>query len=241
MDDKPALSININQFAFDHDKYVIEHIELTVPEQQLVCIIGPSGCGKSSFLNCVAGLYPNNNAIHVEYPNEKRLAYIFQEPRLLPWLNVYDNIALVTPNEVPEQIYQLLADVGLAEHSHCYPSTLSGGMQRRASIARAFAVKPTILLLDEPFVSLDAPTAQQCRDVLLKLAKLHRTTILFVTHDLSEALYLADNVLFLSHRPSRIVHQYQPTRSSSIEDNNISEMKAAILQSHPNILSGSTT
>lgn len=241
MDDKLALSISINQFAFEHDQNVLEHIELTVPEQQLVCIIGPSGCGKSSFLNCVAGLYPNNNAIHIEYPKEQRLAYIFQEPRLLPWLNVFDNIALVTPNTEPEQIHQLLADVGLAEHSHCYPNTLSGGMQRRASIARAFAVKPTILLLDEPFVSLDAPTAKQCRDVLLKLTKLHRTTVLFVTHDLSEALYLADNILFLSHRPSTIIHQYQPTRSSSIEDNHINEMKAAILECHPNILSGSAT
>lgn len=240
MDVKPALSIRINQFGFTHEQCVIEHIDLTIPEQQLVCIVGPSGCGKSSLLNCVAGLYPNNDAIYINYPEKQKLAYIFQEPRLLPWLTVYDNIALVVPDAEPAYLQQLLADVGLAQYSHCYPNTLSGGMQRRASIARAFAVKPNILLLDEPFVSLDAPTAKQCRDVLMKLANQHRTTILFVTHDLSEALYLADNILFLSHRPSTIIHQFQPTRSASIENDNINSMKTALLKQYPEILSGIT-
>jgi NitT/TauT family transport system ATP-binding protein len=238
VDDNDAISITINQFGFSSEQIVIDFIDLSIPDQQFVCIVGPSGCGKSSLLNCVAGLYPLTNTIKVDYQDKQTLGYIFQEPRLLPWLSVYDNIALVSPDVEPDHLKQLLADVGLAEHSHHFPNTLSGGMQRRASIARAFAVNPTILLLDEPFVSLDAPTAKQCRDVLMKLAKRFRTTILFVTHDLSEALYLADNIVFLSNRPTKVIHQFQPTRTSSIEDENITQMKTGLLRKYPGLLSG---
>ena len=128
-----------------------------------------------------------------------RIAYAFQSPRLLPWRTLLENLLLVLPStsEARERIEILLQEVGLADAAHVYPERLSLGMQRRAALARAFAVEPDLLLMDEPFVSLDEPTADRLRDLLCRLLERHPATVLFVTHDSREALRLADRILLL--------------------------------------------
>ncbi|GAA6170356.1 ABC transporter ATP-binding protein [Colwellia sp. KU-HH00111] len=192
---------------------VLGQLKFNVKNGEFVAIIGPSGCGKTTLLNMISGLESSVEQ-QITYgdtsDNEKHkphLGYIFQQPRLMPWLTVRENIELVLPTSQHYGIAELLAQVGLANQGEYYPRQLSGGMQRRVSIARAFATNPKLLLLDEPFNSLDAPTANRLRLLLIDLCKQRGTTVIFVTHDLSEAIYLADRILFMSNPPSTVIHQ----------------------------------
>lgn len=135
------------------------------------------------------------------------MGYVFQNPRLLPWLRVRDNIELILekPSTKQSRVDALLHATGLDEFGHFYPDQLSLGMQRRVALARAFAVEPYLLLMDEPFVSLDQPTANQLRELLIRVWSTHRSTVLFVTHDLLEAVTLADRIVFLSASPARVI------------------------------------
>jgi NitT/TauT family transport system ATP-binding protein len=146
----------------------------------------------------------------VEWPpddGDRRLGYVFQNPRLLPWLTVRNNIRLVLddPNSAADRIDELLEIMELKGFADYYPNRISVGMQRRAALARAFAVEPRLLLMDEPFVSLDLPTANLLRSLLLRVWETHRSRCLFVTHDLREATQLADRILFLSRPPARVI------------------------------------
>lgn len=185
----------------------IGQFQMQIPRNQFVCLVGPSGCGKTSLLNIIAGL---DSEFHGEITlNQQRAdahsAYVFQNPRLLPWLTVRQNIELVFDQPPAELIDVLLLDMQLDNMQQVYPERLSLGMQRRVAIIRAFATNPDLLLMDEPFVSLDAPSARQIRQSLYQLWQHKPHTVLFVSHDLREAIALADRLVFLSKAPMQIV------------------------------------
>jgi ABC-type nitrate/sulfonate/bicarbonate transport system ATPase subunit len=167
-------------------------------------LVGPSGCGKTTMLRIIAGLDSDYQGTVVR-PAAGRLGMVFQEPRLLPWRTVEDNVRLVAPNAEPAKLATLLEVLELAQHRSHYPGELSLGLARRVALARALAVAPDILLLDEPFVSLDDALAGRLRDELVSLVDNRTLTTLMVTHDVDEAVRLADRVFLLSARPGRIL------------------------------------
>jgi NitT/TauT family transport system ATP-binding protein len=179
---------------------VLSNVAFEVSPREFVVITGPSGCGKSTLLNIVAGLDKDFEGTIDLGSACDRMTFIFQAPRLLPWRTVYENIALVLPDGDPRlaKIPEMLARVGLTEAANAYPERISLGMQRRASLARGFILEPQILLMDEPFVSLDDPTAQSLRQLLMELVNRQPTTVIFVTHDRGEAIQLATRILRLS-------------------------------------------
>jgi NitT/TauT family transport system ATP-binding protein len=183
---------------------VLEGIGFSVAAGEVVALVGPSGCGKTTLLRIVAGLDTDFEG-EVARPAEGRLGMVFQEPRLLPWRTVEDNVRLVAPGADAVALAALFAALELAEHRNHYPGELSLGLARRVSLARAFAVDPAYLLLDEPFVSLDLPLARRLRQQLAELIETRGTATLFVTHDPEEAVHLADRVLLLSPRPARVI------------------------------------
>jgi len=166
-------------------------------------LIGPSGCGKSTLMRIIAGLDHGFEGKVQRPPG--RLGFVFQEPRLLPWRSVEDNIRLAAPDVGRDELDSLLQLLGLAGHRAHFPSELSLGLARRVAIARAFAIKPALLLLDEPFVSLDAPLALAMQQELAALVAERAVTTVLVTHDVSEAVRLADRIFVLSHRPARVI------------------------------------
>lgn len=225
---------------------VIKEIEFSVKSGEFIAIIGPSGSGKTTLLNMLSGLEDateqkllcNSKAINSH--DEYQLGYVFQQPRLMPWLTVKENLQLVLPTAQYQKIDGLLAQVGLADKGNYYPKQLSGGMQRRVAIARAFAVNPELILLDEPFNSLDAPTAAKLRLLLVNLCKSCGSTVIFVTHDLSEAIYLADRIIFMSNSPSSIIHQVNVDLPKPRQESGSAELtwQAQLMMRHPQILSG---
>ena len=192
---------------------VLKNVNLTVKDRQFACLLGPSGCGKSTLLNMIARLLsPSAGSIEFEGQDPKlvNIGYIFQEPRLLNWRTVADNIEFaLRVKRVPRQnrpaiVERYLKMVGLDNFKHAYPLTLSGGMQSRVGIARAFAIHPDVLLMDEPFSNLDELTARQLRRDLLDLWEKERLTVLFITHNALEAVYMGDVVHVMSNRPAEI-------------------------------------
>jgi NitT/TauT family transport system ATP-binding protein len=199
------------------EKFTVLHdISLTVDEGKFVSIVGPSGCGKSTLLNVIAGIEAYDGGGVTIHPRadrrgaEPRVAYVFQSPRLLNWLTVENNIHFVLEaQKVPrprwrELVTKNLEMVGLAGQERNYPLNLSGGMQQRVAIARALAIEPDILLMDEPFSHLDAITARKLRFDLMEILQRAKPTILFVTHDLSEAVFLSDSIYMMTTKPARI-------------------------------------
>lgn len=186
---------------------VLENIKLAIEPESFVVLTGPSGCGKSTLLNIVAGLDDDfEGEVRFQSPDAKR-GYIFQSPRLLPWRTIEENILLPLPADDPRRanVPAMLQRVGLTEAANAYPERVSLGMQRRASLARGFILEPDILLMDEPFVSLDDPTALDLRKLLIDLYTRRPTTILFVTHDRTEAVMLATRILRLDGASASIV------------------------------------
>ena len=199
------------------EKFTVLHdISLTVDESKFVSIVGPSGCGKSTLLNVIAGIESCDGGSVTIHPRagrsdaEPRIGYVFQSPRLLNWLTVENNIHFVLEaQKVPrsrwrELVARNLEMVGLAGQERNYPLNLSGGMQQRVAIARALAIEPDILLMDEPFSHLDAITARKMRFDLMDILQRAKPTILFVTHDLSEAVFLSDSIYMMTTKPARI-------------------------------------
>jgi ABC-type nitrate/sulfonate/bicarbonate transport system ATPase subunit len=184
---------------------VVRGLELRLEAGSFGALIGPSGCGKTTILRIAAGLDPDFRG-RLRTPGSGRLGIVFQEPRLLPWRTVEDNIRLALPaHEAAADLTDLVEILGLGSHLARYPGELSLGLARRTAIARAFAVRPDFLLLDEPFVSLDEAVADRLRNELVALTSRTKVTTLFVTHDLAEAIQLADRLFFLSDRPARII------------------------------------
>lgn len=188
---------------------VLRDVRFAIGERELVVLTGPSGCGKTTLLNLIAGLDDDFEG-HITLPEYDGdglpLSYIFQEPCLLPWRTVRENIrlALPSPEQSGERIAWLLETMGLAAAADSYPQTLSTGMSRRAALARGFVVNAPLLLMDEPFSSIDEPTAVRLRKLLLSQLESVPCTVLFVTHNLREALFLGDRLLILSGRPATL-------------------------------------
>src|ERR1700722_782197 len=179
-------------------------------EGEAGALIGPSGCGKSTLMRILACFDRDfEGSVHV--PADGRLGMVFQEPRLLPWRSVEDNVRLSAPKGSEAEVAALFATLGLSEHGTHFPGELSGGLARRAALARAFAVRPTLLLLDEPFVSLDAPLARQLQRDLAKLVESRSMITVLVTHDVDEAIALADRIYVLSARPAHVVGEIRVT------------------------------
>jgi NitT/TauT family transport system ATP-binding protein len=198
---------------------VLSDLALTVRRGEFAAVVGASGAGKSTLLRVVAGLMePLRGSIHrhlEENSGRRSIAIVFQEARLMPWRRVHENVALgleglgLADEEVRRRVSDALALVGLRDFAQRWPHQLSGGPRPRVGIARALAVRPEILLMDEPFGALDAITRQTLQDELLRIWAATRTTILFVTHDIEEAAYLADRVLLLGGSPTRISETYE--------------------------------
>ncbi|RIZ71063.1 MAG: ABC transporter ATP-binding protein [Methylococcales bacterium] len=188
----------------------IADLNLSLKSGEFICLVGPSGCGKTTLLNIIADLdndYQGSIGLS-QQSSRPKIGYIFQNPRLLPWRTVRENIELVLEDPLSVNIIDSLLEVmQLTPSQHVYPERLSLGMSRRVSITRAFAVDPDLLLMDEPFVSLDAPTARQVRALLLSLWQQRPHTVLFVTHDLREAIALADRIIFLSASPMSVISE----------------------------------
>jgi NitT/TauT family transport system ATP-binding protein len=171
----------------------------------MTVLMGPSGCGKTTLLRIVAELDDNYRG-EIDKPDHARLGFMFQEPRLLPWRTVRQNIDLVAAEDFSAADLQKLADaVGIADMLSRYPQELSLGLARRVALARAFSTQPDLLLLDEPFVSLDEKTADRLRKLLLKVWSERPTTALLVTHNAREAILLADQLVLLAPRPTHVL------------------------------------
>jgi NitT/TauT family transport system ATP-binding protein len=189
---------------------VLKDIDLELEAGSFVALLGPSGCGKSTLLRFVSGLATPSQG-SVSLARAARLAFVFQDAQLLPWRSVLDNVALplelagVSRSDARERARTPLADVELSDVHERYPDQLSGGMRMRVSIARALVTDPTILLLDEPFAALDELTRQRLDERLRALWLRRQMTVIFVTHALAEAAYLADRALVMSRRPGTIV------------------------------------
>lgn len=184
---------------------VVRGLKLQLEAGTFGALIGPSGCGKTTILKIAAGIDPDFRG-NIRTPGAGRLGIVFQEPRLLPWRTVEQNIRLALPAEdTAADLTELVGILGLSSHLARYPGELSLGLARRAAIARAFAVQPDFLLLDEPFVSLDETVATRLRDELVALTTRTKVTTLFVTHDLEEAIQVSDRLFFLSDRPTHII------------------------------------
>lgn len=196
----------------DGEVLAVADVSLEIREGEFVCLLGPSGCGKSTLLKIVGGLIPATSGTveirgqEVRAPGSDR-AFVFQDYALFPWMTVQDNVefGLATRRVERERRRQVSTDLlkvmGLSEFAEKYPHHLSGGMKQRVSIARALAVDPQVLLMDEPFGALDAQTRFVMQQELLRIWSLYKKTVLFVTHSIDEALYLADRVLVMTARP----------------------------------------
>ena len=185
---------------------VLRDLAFTLAQGETGALIGPSGCGKTTLMRLIAGLDHAYDG-SISLPAGAKLGMVFQEPRLLPWRSVADNVRLAAPHASAAELDGLFAALGLAAHRAHYPGQLSLGLARRVAIARAFAVKPDLLLLDEPFVSLDEVLAARLRDELTSLVKKRRVTTLLVTHDIAEAITLADRIFLLTPRPAKICEE----------------------------------
>jgi NitT/TauT family transport system ATP-binding protein len=193
----------------------VDHLNLQIHEGEFLAICGPSGCGKTTFLNAVDGLLPiNSGEIRLDdrvitKPGHDR-AMVFQQASLLPWRTVFKNVAYglelrgQTGKEARERVQRFISLVGLEGFEEAYPHELSGGMQQRANLARALAADPEILLMDEPFAALDAQTREFMQQELLRIWNADRKTVLFITHQIDEAIFLADRVVVMTARPGRV-------------------------------------
>ena len=191
----------------------LEDINFSIDEKEFVVLVGPSGCGKSTLLNIVGGLLsPSSGSVYFEgmMDKEPNLAIVFQEIALFPWRTVYQNVIYgleekkVSKQELKEKADYYIDMVGLTEFKDAYPKQLSGGMKQRVGIGRALAVEPDLLLMDEPFSALDAQTRILMQEELLTIWNRTQLSTLYVTHNIQEAVYLADRVIVLSRHPGRI-------------------------------------
>jgi ABC-type nitrate/sulfonate/bicarbonate transport system ATPase subunit len=220
---------------------VLDDISFSVADGEFVALIGPSGCGKSTLLGVLAGFErPDAGTVRVDdapVQEPRRTAiFIFQQPSLFPWLDLRGNLLFGLNGESPEARERLAAHyialVGLEGFERAFPHQLSGGMLQRAELARALMVKPEILYMDEPFGSLDALTRLRMRAELLRILTRERHTVLFVTHDVEEALHLADRVLVLSPRPARIqaVIEVTARRPRALSSPELLALKTSLLR-----------
>lgn len=213
---RPKLKVSDLSLTFERDRRresILEHIDLSIGAGEFVCIVGPSGCGKSTLLHVLGGfLSPTSGRIDIDEepvrgPDPRRI-FVFQESAVFPWLSVAGNIGFglsgLPHAEREERIQHYVQLVGLAGFERAFPRELSGGMKQRLEVARALAVNPDVLYMDEPFAGLDFITRMTMRKELLRIWQRERKTVVLVTHDIDEAVQLGDRVVVLSSRPAHI-------------------------------------
>ena len=209
----PSINVDITQ-RFDA-LTVFQNLKYSVRENEFLCILGKSGCGKTTLANLMTGLMkPTEGQITIKGepvdPKRHELAFVFQEPSLWPWRNVRDNIRIgmeikkVAQHIVDQRLMEMMQLVGLQGFENYYPYQISGGMKQRVAIARAFAVDADLILMDEPFAALDAQTRQKMQAEVLSIWERRKHTVLFITHSLEEAIYLAERIIVLSDKPTTI-------------------------------------
>jgi ABC-type nitrate/sulfonate/bicarbonate transport system ATPase subunit len=212
---RDRLDVGIKQKSFraasGGTRQVLGELAFTLGAGEVAALVGPSGCGKTTLLRIIAGLERDFDGT-VALPAHGTLGMVFQEPRLLPWRTVEQNVRLAAPHASAATLDTLFATLGLATHRDHYPGELSLGLARRVALARAFAVEPGLLLLDEPFVSLDDALALRLREELAELVNRRPVTTLLVTHDVDEAIALADRLLLLSASPARVLAEVPVAR-----------------------------
>ena len=195
--------------------HVLDSIRFSIAQNEFICVCGPSGCGKTTLSDILAGLKkPSHGSVTLEGtpidPRVHNVAFVFQEPSALPWLTVRDNIGIGLQikrrpeSEIGRRVSEIIEVVGLGGFEEYYPHQISGGMKQRVAIARAFATDADLILMDEPFVSLDQPTRERMQREVLTIWENYKRTIVFVTHNLEEAIFLADRILVLSQKPATI-------------------------------------
>ena len=204
------IAIDQASFTYGSDEIVVDYVDWSIGEGEFHCLVGRSGCGKTTLLKIAAGLLqPTEGAITIQGEPvgepSAQVGFVFQNPTLLEWRSVLDNVLLPLSLKRSlsardhDKAAELLALMGLEDYADRFPRELSGGQQSRVAIARALITEPAVLLMDEPFAALDAITREELQDDLLKLCNLRKTTVLFVTHDIAEAVYLADRVAVMAH------------------------------------------
>ncbi len=204
------------------DLLVLNNINFSVYENEFLCICGPTGCGKTTLLNIIAGLIPAANGASILIdgepinPQKHNISFVFQEPSCLPWRTVRDNIKLgleikrrvlkqdIPEDEIDERVKKIIDLVGLNEFDEYYPHQISGGMKQRTAIAQAFVTEPDLLLMDEPFGSLDVQTRYYMEKEVLRIWERLKRTVIFVTHNIEEAIYLAERTVVLTELPARV-------------------------------------
>jgi NitT/TauT family transport system ATP-binding protein len=238
-------NLNKNYVSRGSETAALVNIDLRIEEGEFVCLLGPSGCGKSTLLKIIAGLIPATsgriaiNGEPVSGPGPER-AVVFQDYALFPWMTVRDNVEFgLEARKLPvaerhEISSRLLKVVGLSDFADRFPHHLSGGMKQRVSIARALAVDPSLLLMDEPFGALDAQTRHVLQDELLRIWREYRKTVVFVTHSIEEAIYLSDRIVVMTARPGRVkqivtVPEARPRDMASIDMNQRQREVRAVL------------
>jgi NitT/TauT family transport system ATP-binding protein len=211
-----ALSVNRLNFSFAGGDAVLRDVSFAAQPQEFVTLVGPSGCGKTTLLRLAAGLLePDSGAIELDgvpvLKSKQSVGVVFQNDRLLPWKRVVDNVAIVletrgiSREEAKARACQQLNIVGLEGAEEKYPHQLSGGMRQRVNLARALVISPNVVLLDEPFAALDAQTREFMQAELLSIWQKNRATVLLVTHQLDEAVFLSDRVVVLGSHPGRVL------------------------------------
>ncbi len=186
------------------NRTVLDNFSFDFPDNKITCILGASGCGKTTLLNVIAGLLTPNCGV---FESEHKVSYLFQEPRLLPWKTVLENVSIVLNGNV-EKAKESLSGVGLSDYLFSYPSELSGGMKQRVAIARAFSYPSEIILMDEPFQSLDVRLRNKLAKEFVKVWEKERKTVLWVTHDITEACLAADKILIVNSNPMHKVTEF---------------------------------
>ncbi|GHH99168.1 ABC transporter ATP-binding protein [Neobacillus kokaensis] len=228
------------------ETHVLDNIDLTINKGEIYCLLGPSGCGKSTILKLLAGFEsPTRGKVSVNQEIVKSIgpdrAVVFQTPNLFPWLTVYENVVFglrmkkTSPGELKEKSSRFIEAVGLKGFENHYPHELSGGMQQRAAIARALVNDPTVLLMDEPFAALDAQTRSLMQELVMDVWEQFHTTILFITHDIDEAIFIGDRIGVMSRNPGRITKEYaielpRPRKIDVITTPEFLTYKSAILK-----------
>lgn len=221
MDNRQNKELVVKQLSLrfahsDAEKIVLDRVDFRASTGEFLAVIGRSGCGKSTLLQAVAGIL-NEYDGEITFSGDKitrpdcRIGMIFQEAALFPWLNVWDNIAYglrrkrEEPQQIREKVTLFLSEIGLSGYENYYPAELSGGMQQRVSLARTLILEPDLILMDEPFSALDFQTRMEMQNLTLRLWGHYKPTIVFVTHDIDEAIYLSDRVIVLDKNPGRII------------------------------------
>lgn len=207
---------------------VLRDLAFTLEHGELVALVGPSGCGKTTMLRIVAGLDKDYRG-RIALPPNTRIGMVFQEPRLLPWRTIDDNVRLAAPHIDEARLAALFEILELSAHRSHFPGELSLGLARRVALARAFAIEPNVLILDEPLVSLDAALAARLRDEIAALVARRPTTTLLVTHDIDDAVRLGDRILLLSPSPARVIAEVPiTTPRAARSDADVAAIKANI-------------